>query len=204
MAVSEALALLGVPDVAAPTPTPPPVPTQPATASGVGVAQDYAVSHEHMAVALQVLHNTKALFQTMTGLSKKTELKKYLINALFRGIRHNKPLMSFVASHVLPTIPLNTILSYLNRSHNPWESDLFKSKECKTKPKPKNVGEVSIARDILVQRGVFEQRSGSSNSTLFYSQRKDEIHASYRDHYELVKAEARKRGIVVPQQPRSL
>ena len=153
-----------------------------------------------------VLDNVKRLFLLLApdGTKRsKNSSKRPLINIIFHGLRREgKACVDFVCTHVLPTIPKNTLLAYLVKDKRNTTHDLFTKCQRETISKVNHLNEALVIKKVLVGADALEMRSGARTGTVFRVKGVQEMWGEYVRVYDKITEEADRTGISIPKQPR--
>ena len=174
--------------------------------SKLPIQSSVAAAGVHEQVASLVLDNVKRLFLILAPANpkarSKVSSKRPLLNIIFRGARClPEACQRFIQCHVLPTIPWNTVKSYLTNDLSTLQHDLFQKAQCTRIKEASKLNEALVIKKVLEGCDALEHRSGARTGTVFRVMSIEEMWGKYVDVYEQVKAEARSKNIKVPSKP---
>ena len=178
----------------APLPSPPPAQQLQLTPSNGKLSCPTVAAHVVSRVQELVLDNVKRLFLLLApdGTKRsKNSSKRPLINIIFHGLRREgKACVDFVCTHVLPTIPKNTLLAYLVKDKRNTTHDLFTKCQRETISKVNHLNEALVIKKVLVGADALEMRSGARTGTVFRVKGVQEMWGEYVKVYDKITQEA--------------
>ena len=130
------------------------------------------------------------MFRQMAVRMRRSELKKPLVNFLFRDLTDAE--RAHVSAQLGGYIAPATLLSYTSPSYNPWADSRFASHQvASTKVIISELEKAETVR-VLQEGNIFQEHSGATDASLFYCGTQAQVHSEYKKLFPLIQEAVRK------------